>query len=106
MQFPSIPVAVANQIPHRLTTKTDERKMQKPAQIQKAMPYLNIAVRIQKLRKADVFGPTGRSIAENLSPADGVARNGSDAKIHQGDIQTTEQRCKLLADLLPFHNSK
>ena len=80
--------------------------MQKPVQIQKAMPYLDIAVRIQKLRKADVFGPTGGNIAENLTPAESVAKNGSDAKIHQGDIQTTEQRCKLLADLLPFHNSK
>ena len=70
--------------PRRLTTKTSESKMQIPAKMQKAMPYLTTAVKIQKLKKADIFGPSRRSIAEDLSLADGVARNGSDAKTHQG----------------------
>ena len=90
----SIPSLMTTSIPRRLTTKTSESKMQIPVKMQKSIPYLNTAVKIQKLKKTDIFGPSQRSIAEDLSPADGVARNGTDAKTHQGRYPNHEATIK------------
>ena len=99
------PSLLTIRIPRRLTAKTSESKMRIPVKMQESMPYLNTAVKIQKLKKADIFDPSRRSIAEDLSPADGVARNGSDAKTHQGRYPNHEATIKLLDDFLAIHNS-
>ena len=80
-QFLSLPTI---RIPRRLTTKTSESKMQTSVTIQKPLSHPDTAVRIQKPKSADVSGPSRPSVAADLSPADGVARNGTDAKTHQG----------------------
>ena len=79
-QFPSL---LTINIPRRLTTKTSESKMQFPVKIQNPLPYLETAVRIQKSATADVSEPSRPSVAADLSLADGVARNGTDAKTQQ-----------------------
>ena len=79
-QFPSL---LTINIPRRLTTKTSDSKMQFPVKIQKPLPYPDTAVRIQKPKSADVSGPFRPSVAADLSLADGVARNGTDAKTQQ-----------------------
>ena len=79
-QFPSL---LKINIPRRLKTKNSEIKMQVPLMIQKPLPYLKTAVRIQKSATADVSEPSRPSAAADLSLADGVARNGTDAKTHQ-----------------------
>ena len=77
-QFPSL---LTIRIPRRSATKTGLSNMQIPVRIQKPMPYLDTAVRIQKPEGADVSEPSRPSFAADFSPADEVARNGIDGCI-------------------------
>ena len=62
------------------STKTKASKVRIRVEIGKTTPYSNNTAKIQNPKNAGIFDPLRPSVAPDLSPPNGVARNGTDAR--------------------------